>query len=139
LVILSGLFLLVPNFGYFLAENNTYHETSSGGNPNYRKVFEYVKKNRLPTDVLVTRNMRNYYWSGTDIPVYDLGDEVNREKLSLDALERIVKEHESGWVVLSDNDYDYFSNEAETYMKQRMERISNPSVRGPIEVYRFRR
>jgi hypothetical protein len=135
--ILFGLFLLVPNFGYFFAENNTYHETSSGGNPNYRKVFEYVKKNRLPTDVLVTRNMRNYYWSGADIPVYDLGDEIHREKLSLSALKEIVESHESGWMVLSENDYDYVSNEAEGYMKQEMERVSNASVRGPIEVYRF--
>ena len=139
LIILSGLFLLVPNFGYFLEANNTYHETSSGENPNYRKVFGYVVKNRLPTDVLVTRNVRNYYWSGADIPVYDLGDEVNREKLSLDALERIVRDHESGWIVLSKNDYDYFSQEAEAYMKRRMERVSNPSVRGPIDVYRFGR
>ncbi|MBP7811470.1 MAG: hypothetical protein KA054_01345 [Candidatus Moranbacteria bacterium] len=137
LIIFFGLFLLVPNLGYFLEANNTYHETSSGENPNYRKVFNYVVKNRLPTDVLVTRNVRNYYWSGADIRVYDLGDEINREKLSLDALERIVRDHESGWVILSDNDYDYVSQEAEWYVKGQMERVSNPSVRGPIEVYRF--
>lgn len=137
LAVLIGLVLLVPNFGYFLEENNTYHETSSGGNPNYRKVFEYFRKNQLPTDVLVTRNFRNYYWSGTDVTVYDLGDEINRGKLSREALAAIVEQHPSGWVVLSDNDYDYFSNEAEELMKRDMERVSNPSVRGPIEVYRW--
>lgn len=135
--VLLGLFVLVPNFGYFFEENNTYHETSSGGNPNYRKVFEYVKKNRLPTDILVTRNVRNYYWSGADMTVYDLGDEIHREKLSLSALKEIVESNESGWMVLSENDYDYVSNEAEGYMKQEMKRVSNASVRGPIEVYRF--
>ncbi|MBP5993687.1 MAG: hypothetical protein KA731_02145 [Candidatus Moranbacteria bacterium] len=137
LIVLIGLVLLVPNFGYFLEENNTYHETSSGGNPNYRKVFEYFRKNQLPTDVLVTRNFRNYYWSGTDVTVYDLGDEIHRGKLSREALSAIVLRHPSGWVVLSDNDYDYFSNEAEELMKRDMERVSNPSVRGPIEVYRW--
>ena len=137
LAVLLGLVLLVPNFGYFLKENNTYHETSSGGNPNYRKVFDYYRKNRLPDDVLVTRNFRNYYWSGTDTTVYDLGDEINRGKLSREALQAIVDRHPSGWIVLSDNDYDYFSNEAEEMMKRNMERVSHPSVRGPIEVYRW--
>ncbi len=135
--VLFLLVMLVPNFGYFFEENNTYHETSSGDNPNYRKVFAYVTKNRLPTDVLVTRNFRNYYWSGAKIHVYDLGDELNREKLSAEALEQILRENESGWVILSENDYDYFSNEAQALMKQRMERVSHPSVRGPIDVYRF--
>ena len=139
LAVLIGLILLVPNFGYFFEENTTYHETSSGGNPNYRKVFEYVKKNRQPEDVLVTRNVRNYYWSGADIFVYDLGDEVNRVKLSGDALQRIMQNNESGWVVLSDNDYDYFSPEAEVFMKKHMERVSNAFVRGPIDVYRWGR
>ena len=69
--------------------------------------------------------------------VYDLGDEIHREKLSSSALKEIVESHESGWMVLSENDYDYVSNEAEGYMKQEMERVSNASVRGPIEVYRF--
>ena len=136
-IVLIGLILLVPNFGYFLEENTMYHETSSGENPNYRKVFEYVKQNRQSEDVLVTRNVRNYYWSGADIFVYDLGDEVNRVKLSGDALQRIMQKNESGWVVLSSNDYDYFSNEAEIFMKKHMERVSNASVRGPIEVYRW--
>ena len=49
----------------------------------------------------------------------------------------IVDRHPSGWIVLSDNDYDYFSNEAEEMMKRNMERVSHPSVRGPIEVYRW--
>ena len=69
--------------------------------------------------------------------VYDLGDEIHRGKLSREARAAIVEQHPSGWVVLSDNDYDYFSNEAEELMKRDMERVSNPSVRGPIEVYRW--
>lgn len=135
--VLIGLILMIPNLGYFFEENNTYHETSSGGNANYRKVFQYFRKNTLQTDVLIARNFRNYYWSGMDISVYDLGDEINRGKLSLEELLSIMASHESGWIVLSDNDYDYFSNEAEDYMKRHLERVSNPSVRGAIDVYRW--
>ncbi len=137
LAVLFMLILLVPNFSYFFEENTTYHETASGGNPNYRKVFEYIKTHRQPTDVLVTRNFRNYYWSGADIFVYDLSDEVNRIRLSREALQRIVSNNESGWIVLSSNDYDYFSNDAEEYMKKYLERVSHSAVRGPIDVYRF--
>lgn len=134
-LLLAGI--LLPNWGYFLEENNTYHETSSGGNPNYRKVFEYFKKNKQESDVLITRNVRNYYWSGAKVPVIDLGDEINREKFSLAELEQAMRDHASGWIILSDNDYDYFSGDAEDYMKRHLIRVSNPSVRGPIDVYRW--
>lgn len=134
-LLLAGI--LLPNWGYFLEENNTYHETSSGGNPNYRKVFDYFKKNKQESDVLITRNVRNYYWSGAKVPVIDLGDEINREKFSLAELEQAMREHATGWIILSDNDYDYFSGAAEDYMKRHLIRVSNPSVRGPIDVYRW--
>jgi hypothetical protein len=133
--LLAGL--LLPNWGYFLEENNTYHETSSGGNPNYRKVFDYFKKNKQDSDALITRNLRNYYWSGAKVPVIDLGDEINREKFTLPDLEKVMSEHPSGWIILSENDYDYFSGEAEDFMKRNLIRVSNPSVRGPIDVYRW--
>lgn len=134
-VLLAGL--LLPNYGYFLEENNTYHETSSGGNPNYRKVFDYFKKNRESGDVLITRNFRNYYFAGAKVPVYDFGGELSEEKFSLTELERIVALHPHGWIVLSTNDYDYISKDAEDYFKKNMERVSHSQVRGPVEVYRW--
>lgn len=129
--------LLVPNYGYFLEENNTYHETSTGGNPNYRKVFDYFKKNKQEGDVLITRNFRNYYFSGAKVPVYDFGGELSKAKFSLAELEQIIAKHPHGWVVVSTNDYDYISRDAEDYFKKKMERVSNAQVRGAIEVYRW--
>lgn len=129
--------LLLPNYGYFFEENNTYHETSSGGNPNYRKVFDYFKKNKEDGDVLITRNFRNYYFSGANVPVYDFGGELSTEKFSLAELEKIVSEHQHGWVILSTNDYDYISHDAEIYFKKNMELVSNSQVRGAVEVYRW--
>jgi hypothetical protein len=138
---LLGVFLLsmllLPNWGYFLEENNTYHETSSGDNPNYRKVFDYVKKNKSNEDVIITRNFRNYYLSGAKMPVYDFGGELSESKFSLVELETIAGKHPHGWVVLSTNDYDYISRDAELYIKKRMELVSNAQVRGAIEVYRW--
>ncbi len=134
---LALVLFLVPNWGYFLEENNTYHETSSGGNPNYRKVFEYFKKNVESGEVVITRNFRNYYLSGAKVPVYDFGGELSKEKFSLAELERIVGLHPHGWVILSTNDYDYISRDAEEYFKKKMERVSNAQVRGAVEVYRW--
>jgi hypothetical protein len=131
------LLLLLPNYGYFWEENNTYHETSSGGNPNYRKVFDYFKKNKGADDVLITRNFRNYYFSGANVPVYDFGGELSTEKFSLAEVEKIVSEHPHGWVILSLNDYDYISHDAEVFFKKNMEQVSNANVRGAVEVYRW--
>lgn len=139
LALLSGmsLFLLVPNLGYFLEENNTYHETSTGGNPNYRKVFAYFKKEKIEGDVLITRNFRNYYWNGAGVTVFDFGGELSREKLSLAEIQRIEAEHPSGWLIYSGNDEDYISSEVERYVEKNWERVSNANVRGDIAVFRF--
>lgn len=129
--------LLIPNYGYFFQENNTYHETSSGGNPNYRKVFSYFKKYQEAGDALITRNFRNYYFSGAAVDVYDFGGELSKEKFSLVELETILARHPHGWVIVATNDYDYISNDAEEYFQKHMERVSNTAVRGDIEVYRW--
>lgn len=139
LAILSGmgLFLIVPNISYFLEENNTYHETSTGGNPNYRKVFAYFKKEKQVGDVLITRNFRNYYWNGAGVTVFDFGGELSKEKLSLDQIQKIETEYPSGWLIYSGNDEDYISAEVERYVEKHWERVSNANVRGDVSVFRF--
>lgn len=132
-----GLFILIPNLGYFFEENNTYHETSTGGNPNYRKVFAYFKQERAEGDVLVTRNFRNYYWSGAKVRVFDFGGELSDAKLSLADIQQIEAAHPSGWFIYSGNDEDYISSEVERYAAKYWQRVSNANVRGDIMVYRW--
>jgi uncharacterized membrane protein len=132
-----GLFVLVPNLGYFLEENNTYHETSTGGNPNYRKVFAYFKKEKTADAVLITRNFRNYYWSGANTQVFDFGGELSKEKLSLADIQNIQAEHTAGWFIYSGNDEDYISSEVERFAEKNWERVSNANVRGDITVYHW--
>lgn len=138
--------LLVPNYGYFLQENNTYHITSRSETPNYRKVFGYVKKRLQPGDVLVTRNFRNYYYRDAHVPVFDFGSERDADalaregkaqKITLSYLQRIMTQHPHGWVVLADNDERFVTKEAQAYIQTHMTRVSHPRVRGPISVWRW--
>ncbi|MEK9174094.1 MAG: hypothetical protein AAB845_02405, partial [Patescibacteria group bacterium] len=137
LIVVLLAVLLLPNYAYFQEENNTYHETSSGGNPNYRKVFTYFKKQYEPGEALITRNFRNYYWSGVQVPVYDFGGELAEHKFQLEELRSIQAKHPKGWVIVSENDLDYIKGDTEDYIRANMERVSNSNVRGAIEAYRW--
>ncbi len=136
LVLLLSL-LILPNYAYFLEENNTYKQTSSSENPNYRKIFTYFKKAKKDSDVLISRNFRNYYWSGTEVKVFDFGGELAKEKLSLSQIQKISAENSGGWFIISDNDESYIANDAIEYVKKNFERVSNSQVRGNVLVYRW--
>lgn len=129
--------LLLPNWGYFFEENTTYHQNSKSSNPNYRKVFTYVVKYHIPGDALITREFRNYYWSGTNMPTYTFGGELSKTRVQIVDIERIMAEYPTGWVVLSDNDQDYIAGDAEQFIEANMDHISNSEVRGNIDVYRW--
>ncbi len=137
LAALIALGVFLPNWGYFFWENNTYHETSSGTNPNYRKVFAYFKEKRSADDVLITRNFRNYYWSGEKVRVYDFGGELSESKLSVEEVQSILRDNPRGWFIASGNDMGYVSTEAKRYIEKNMERMSDSRIRGDILVYRF--
>lgn len=129
--------LLLPNYGYFLEENNTYHETTSGGNPNYRKVFTYFKKQVEPGEALITRNFRNFYWADAKVPVYDFGGELSERNFNLDDLRAIQAKHEHGWIIVSENDLDFIKGDTKDYIEQNLEHVSNSNIRGAIEAYRW--
>lgn len=135
LIVIVVALALLPNYAYFQEENNTYHETSSGGNPNYRKVFGYFKKQVQPGEVLVTRNFRNYYWSGAEVPVYDFGGELSERNFNMDDLRAIQAQHEHGWIIVSENDLDYIKGDTKDYIEQNLEHVSNSNIRGAIEAY----
>ena len=135
-VIILSLILL-PNYGYFFQNNNTYNQTSESESPDFRKIFSYFEKNRSSQDVLITRKFRNYYWSGAKVKLFDFGGELAEEKLSLEQLKKISSENASGWFIFTDNDESYINNDAITYAEKNFEKISNVKLRGEISVYRW--
>jgi hypothetical protein len=131
------LLLIFPNYAYFFQSDNTYKQTSESDNPNYRKIFTYFKKAKTESDVLITRNFRNYYWSGSKVKIFDFGGELAKEKLSLEEIKKITAENPSGWFIFSDNDESYIANDAITYAEKNWEKVSNVQVRGKITVYHW--
>jgi hypothetical protein len=132
--------LVLPNYTYFFQENNAYQQTSKSENPNYRSVFSvFFKKNKKPGDVLITRDFRNYYWSGQKVKTFDFGGELSTEKFNLQDLEKIMAENPSGWFIFSDNDKDYISEDAQKFAGDNLEKINAIAVRGGISVYRWGR
>ena len=134
------LFLITPNFAYFFQQENTYKQTSHSENPNYRKVFKYVVKKRNKNDVLITRNFRNFYWAGQKMKVYSLGGErssKNKRRLTLSRLQEIMEQNPSGWLVYSDNDENFITKEAQSYIKQHFKKIKSRNIRGSITVWRW--
>lgn len=129
--------LLLPNYGYFFEDSNTYKQTSESDSANYKKIFAYVNKKVKTDDVFITRNFRNYYWSGKNIRVYDFGGELAEKKLSLDEVRNIQNENPSGWFIISDNDDAYIANDAMDHVVKNFERVSNDQVRGKILIYRW--
>ena len=145
-VIISGCIFL-PNYGYFMEENNTYHITAEAETANYRKVFDYVKRNYVEGEVLITRNFRNYYWSGLDVQVFDFGSERAEEQLMQEGkvkritrayVEEIVQNHPAGWVVIAENDENFVEKEAQDYFEENFTRVKGSSLlNGDVRVYRW--
>lgn len=129
--------LILPQYGYFFEKNNNYHQTSQSENPNYRSIFTYFKKNKKAGDALITRNFRNYYWSGEKVKTFDFGGELSKENFSLADLQKIMRENPSGWFIYSANDEDYISNEAENYAEENLLKVNAIAVRGDVKVYRW--
>ncbi|XLQ20231.1 MAG: hypothetical protein ACKUBY_00430 [Candidatus Moraniibacteriota bacterium] len=144
IVILS--LVMLPFYGYFALENNTYKITSSADTANYRNVFVYVKKNTSDGDALITRNFRNYYWSGLELKVFDFGSERSEQqiaaegkvkKITVDQVQNIISQNPTGWVVFSDNDEQFITKEAQEYFEENFEEVYDLLVKGKIKVYRW--
>lgn len=136
-IAIAIILVLLPNYAYFFQENNAYRQTSSSENPNYRSIFVYFKKHRLSDDVLVTRNFRNYYWSGEKVKTYDFGGELSKENFTLADLEKIMAENHSGWFIYSSNDEVFIAKDAQKFAEENMEKVNVIAVRGDANVYRW--
>jgi len=136
-IVVALVILIVPQYGYFFQENNTYQQTSQAENPNYRSVFAYFKKNKKLGDVLISRNFRNYYWSGERVTTFDFGGELSKKNFDLSDLRKIMGENPSGWFIYSSNDEDYIAKDVQKFAEDQLQKVNSIAVRGNINVYRW--
>ena len=139
--------VFLPYYGYFFQTNTTYHITMTADRANYRKVFTYIRDNAQPGDVMITRNFRNFYWRGMDMPVFDFGSERDEAQLEKEGkvkkitaayVQDIMAQYPHGWVVLADNDETFVEKEARAYLAQHAVAITDSDlVRGKVTVYEW--
>ncbi len=144
ITIIAG-FIFLPSYYYFFQENNTYHINSKADTANYRKVFLFVKKNINEGDAMITRNFRNYYYSGLDVPVLDFGSERSEEqiknegkvkKIDVAQVQDFQNKYRTVWVVYSDNDEKFITKEARKYFENNCKKQNDLLVRGKVSVYK---
>lgn len=134
--VFSLAILLLPNYGYFFEERNTYHR---GNDPvaDYRKVFTYLKKQKMEGDALITRNFRNYYFDKWHAPVLEFGGERADHNLTQMEIQDFICAYPNGFVVIFDNDWDYVTKEGRAFIEANLEKIDHSSVRGSARAYRW--
>ena len=138
--VIAVMVMALINFNYFFSDNGPYKQTSRSTSPNYRKIFHYFKKKKRESDVLITRNFRNFYFANARVTVFSFGGErANQEekRITHADLQKIMAEHQTGWLIYSDNDERFISKEARRYAEKNLEKVSNASVRGPVSVFRW--
>ena len=136
LVVFSLAVLLLPNYGYYFQEQNTYHR---GNDPvaDYRKVFLYLGKLRTPGDALITRNFRNYYFPKWHAPVLEFGGERADHDLTREEIQNFICTHPSGFVVMFDNDWNFVTKDGRAFVESTLQKIDHSSVRGSAEAWRW--
>lgn len=136
LVVFSLAVLLLPNYGYYFQEQNTYHR---GNDPvaDYRKVFLYLGKLHTPGDALITRNFRNYYYSKWHAPVLEFGGERADHNLTREEIRNFICKNPSGFVVMFDNDWNFITKDGRAFVETHLQKIDHSSVRGSAEAFRW--
>jgi hypothetical protein len=116
--------ILLYNFNFFSENEHFYGEKRKWTHSNYKEVFAYYLKHREENALLITRDFRNYYYAGANIPVYDFGGENKPEaKLTLEKLKSLESENQHLWLVINTNDYDYIKGKARDYIKENYQSI----------------
>lgn len=129
--------LILPDYGYFFAKEDTTYHRGNSEIADYRKALAYVKRTAEPHDLVIMRNFRNYYLAGADLDVYDFGGERAASDLSLEILQALIRTYPSGWVILFDNDRQFVSKDALRFLEEEMTRVDTSAIRGAAKAYRW--
>jgi hypothetical protein len=131
------LFLAALDPSYIYGKENFYRKIESGEHIDFRQLFSYVKENRKPQDVMITRAYRSYYFPGEKMPVYDI-KELDFEKGNCRQLfQKIISENKSGWIILPEIDNLSVCKDGKKYLNNELKGITSNKIPDRVFVYRW--
>ncbi len=129
---------LIHNFNFYSDKNNSYQDKKKWNRSNHKEVMAYYLKYREENALLITRDFRNYYYAGANIPVFDFGGENKPEsKLTLEKLKGLENENEHLWIVINSNDYDYIRSDARKYIKENYQLIETSYTNDSMLIWKL--
>lgn len=136
--VIGIIFLCSINFGYaFPQKSSTFTYDADSFYPDFRPVFDYVKKHRVQNDVMITRTYRSFYWRGEDIKVYDIKSRNFGRSGCENKIAEIVKENSSGWAVYPKVDKLNMCSAGLEYYKNNFVRVKDNSIPSSVFLYRW--
>jgi len=133
--LLAGfLFLLLPNWGYFLSKEGFYQNIKKWDNPNYREVYGYYVKNKKGNSAIIARPLSFYYLNKTQSPVIEYGVD---NPLTLERVLLAQGQFDELWIIFSKD--TYIKNEAEKYIKENFEPIKTNYTNDTLLIYVWRK
>lgn len=134
-LMIAFLFLLLPNWGFFLSKDSFYQDIKKWSYSNYREVFGYYLRNRAENNVLITRYATNFYLWGTQSKVVDYNE--GEEKLTLEKVLQAENSFDDVWVVFSGT--MYIKGEARDYIRTNFKKIETKYTNDRIEIWRWQK
>lgn len=114
---LALFILILPDYSRIYGEKNFYQQESD--NPDYRKIFSYVKKNGVSGDFLITRNFRSFYYQKFGFQVLDTGA---GSKISQTKLNEVMAQNSAIWTIFDDGK-GTFENDALAFVKNNFQLV----------------
>lgn len=129
-------FVLIIDIDYIFSKKSAVY-TQGSYYPDFRKVFDYVIKNRQPEDVMITRTYRSFYWRGENIKTYDLKSLGFGSGGCEKKIEKIIQENPSGWAIYPKIDALVLCESGRRYYENNLEIIKDESIPYSTAVYRW--
>ena len=123
------------DYSYITDKNNLYRQRETAGFIDFNKVFDVVKNNLKPRDVMITRSYRSFYFSDWKIKVYDVKALPLEKQDCQETFVKIISENESGIVVLPEIDHLSVCKNGRKYLEENLIKI--PSTVKGVNIYRW--
>lgn len=128
--------ILSLNFPFFFSGKSFYGNPKTWELPNYRESFSFFLDKKGEDDVLITRDLTNYYLNASDTNTFIYGSSDN--KLTLESVLMLQKQYPAVWLITSDGDFN-IKSETKKYIKANFELIKTKYTNDDIQIWRWKK